>query len=52
LALVPADYPFTATDAGKHTFSVTYRTAGTQYLNATDVANVHLTGAETGIVVS
>src|SRR5262249_41700205 len=35
-AVLPADYPFTASDAGTHTFVVTLKTAGTQSLTATD----------------
>jgi hypothetical protein len=35
-ATLPADYTFTATDAGKHTFTVTLRTAGPQTLTVDD----------------
>ena len=35
-ATLPADYRFTAGDAGAHTFSVTLRTAGTRWITATD----------------
>jgi hypothetical protein len=35
-AQLPADYTFTATDAGAHTFSLTLKTAGSQGLSATD----------------
>jgi hypothetical protein len=38
-AILPADYTFTAADAGLHTFSATFKTAGTQSLTATDTAN-------------
>jgi hypothetical protein len=38
-AILPADYTFTAADAGLHTFSPTFKTAGTQSLTATDTAN-------------
>jgi hypothetical protein len=47
---LPASYTFTAADAGVHTFSATFRTAGTQTLKARDAAG--LTGSETGIVVA
>jgi parallel beta-helix repeat protein len=36
--VMPADYPFTSADAGSHVFSVTFNTAGTQTLTATDSA--------------
>jgi hypothetical protein len=39
LAVLPADYTFTATDAGKHTFRVTLKTPGAQWLEVADVAN-------------
>ena len=38
-AVLPADYTFTAADQGKHTFQVTFETAGSQSLNVTDTAN-------------
>jgi hypothetical protein len=38
-ASVPLDYTFTATDNGVHTgFSITFQTAGTQTISASDVA--------------
>ena len=43
-AVLPASYTFTPTDEGKHTFSVTLETAGTQTLiTATDTATSSLT---------
>jgi hypothetical protein len=39
LAVLPADYTFTATDAGKHTFRVTLKTPGAQWLQVADLAN-------------
>ena len=42
---------FTASDAGKHTFSATLKTAGTQSLTATDTATARLTGTDGGITV-
>src|SRR5262249_11801590 len=47
---LPASYTFTAADAGVHTFSATFRTAGAQTLTARDAAG--LNGTEPGIVVS
>jgi hypothetical protein len=38
-AALPADYTFTAADAGRHTFTATLQTAGTQTLSVTDTAN-------------
>ena len=38
-AVLPADYTFTAADQGKHTFQVTFKTAGAQSLSATDKNN-------------
>jgi hypothetical protein len=37
--VLPADYTFTAADAGSHTFTPTLKTAGTQTLSVTDTAN-------------
>ena len=48
-AALPAAYTFVAADAGKHTFSVTLKTAGTQSIAATDKLN--FTGIESSIVV-
>ncbi len=51
---LPASYTFTTgtgKDNGVHTFSATLKTAGTQYLTATDTANWSITGSKTGIVV-
>ncbi len=50
-AVLPAEYIFTAADAGQHTFSVTLKTKGTQSITATDTADTSLTGTESGIVV-
>ncbi|HET6879955.1 MAG TPA: FG-GAP-like repeat-containing protein [Pirellulales bacterium] len=51
-AALPANYTFTAADAGKHTFSATLKTAGTQSIMATDTSTGTLTGSETGITVT
>jgi hypothetical protein len=46
-----ADYTFTAADAGRHSFSATFGTAGLQSLTATDTATPSITGAEQNIDV-
>jgi len=51
-AVLPADYTFTATDRGVHTFSATLKTAGTQSITVTDTTTGGLTGSETGITVN
>jgi hypothetical protein len=50
-AILPANYTFTATDAGAHTFSATLKTAGTQWITATDTTTGSLRGTDTGITV-
>jgi hypothetical protein len=50
-AVLPANYSFTSSDAGTHTFSATLNTAGTQSLTATDTTNGTITGSQTGITV-
>lgn len=42
--LLPADYVFTAGDAGAHTFSVTFTSTGTQTIGVQDVLNGALKG--------
>lgn len=44
---VPADYAFTAGDAGAHTFTATAKTAGAQTLTATDSQTNAITGSQT-----
>ena len=52
-ALLPANYTFTAANAGTHTFSgVTLKTAGTQVIRARDTVTSTITGIQGGIVVS
>ncbi|HEV3082964.1 MAG TPA: Ig-like domain-containing protein, partial [Gemmataceae bacterium] len=51
-AVLPADYAFTAADAGAHTFSATLKTAGSQSLTATDTATASINGTQTGITVN
>ena len=50
-ALLPADYTFVAADNGFHTFSATFKTAGTQTLTATDKASSSISGTHAGITV-
>ena len=50
-ATLPANYTFTAADAGVHTFSATLKTAGTQSINGRGYATPALTGTERGITV-
>ena len=52
-ANLPANYTFTAIDAGVHTFNnVTFNSAGTQTITATDTLVGTATGAQSGIVVN
>jgi hypothetical protein len=48
---LPADYTFTAADAGVHTFTATLKTAGTQSITVTDAAT-GINGTAAGITVS
>ena len=48
---LPADYTFTAADAGVHTFSATLKTASTQWITVSD-ASAGVSASENGIVVS
>jgi hypothetical protein len=58
VASVPANYKFTASDKGVHTFSytlnpaLTLKTAGSQAVRATDTLTASITGVQTGIVVT
>ena len=53
-ATYPADYTFVAGDAGVHSFAseATLRTAGTQYITATDTITTSVTGTSGTITVS
>src|SRR5579864_71438 len=51
-ASLPANYTFTASDAGVHTFSATLKTAGTQSITATDTATANIIGTDAGIAVN
>ena len=49
MAALPADYTFT--DAAQRTFSVTFKTAGTQSITVTDTANANISGSATSTVI-
>ncbi len=51
-AALPADYTFTSSDQGVHTFTVALKTAGTQSITATDTATAGVTGTDGGITVN
>lgn len=51
-AVLPANYTFTAADAGTHSFSATLRTSGTQSITAADTVAASLLGTEGGITVN
>ena len=51
-ATLPSDYPFTAADAGTHSFSVTLKTAGQRSVSVTDRANSALVGSQTAAISS
>ena len=50
-AILPFSYTFTAADAGTHTFTATFRTAGTHTIAVRDAAGT-LTGSQAGINVN
>jgi hypothetical protein len=50
-AVLPGNYTFTSADAGKHTFSATLKTAGTQSITATDTVNASLHSTDSGITL-
>jgi hypothetical protein len=49
---LPADYTFTSSDQGAHTFSASLKTAGTQALSVKDTANSSFTATQSGITVA
>ena len=51
-AMLPADYSFTAADAGVHAFTATLTTAGSHFLRVADTQTGTLTGEQDGIVVN
>ena len=50
-ATLPADYTFTAGDAGEKAFTVVFRTPGAQRVTVTDTANGSLTGQSREVTV-
>jgi hypothetical protein len=50
--VLPANYTFTAADQGVHTFTVTFKSAGSQSITATDTVTGSITGSESGIQVN
>src|SRR5262249_40361674 len=51
-AVLPANYSFTAADAGSRAFSVTLKTAGTRTVTVSDTATATLTATSTPATVS
>ena len=51
-ASLPADYTFTADDAGTHTFSATLKTSGAKDITAIDTANLYANGRTAAINVA
>ena len=51
-AVLPADYAFAGPDNGAKGFSVVLKTAGAQWVRATDTVTAATTGAQTGITVT
>ena len=49
---LPANYTFTAADAGSHTFTLTFKTAGSQSFSAADTSTTTVSGSVSGIHVS
>src|SRR5262249_51783559 len=51
-ASLPADFTFTAADHGTHTFTVTLKTAGTQWVSVTDRGPTTFSGTQANITVN
>jgi RHS repeat-associated protein len=51
-ASLPANYMFTAADAGRHTFTATLNTPGTQSITARDTVRSSTAGTQSGIHVT
>ena len=51
-AVLPANYHFAAANDGTHTFAVTFKTAGSQSITATDTVNPAIAGTEENFIVS
>jgi hypothetical protein len=49
---LPVNYTFVSADAGMHTFSGTFKTAGSQSLTATDTVTGTIKGSQTAITVN
>src|SRR5262249_23508740 len=49
--VLPANYTFTPTDHGTHTFSIRLKTAGSQSVTATDTPNPAILGTEENVTV-
>lgn len=49
-ATLPADHPYTATDAGAYTFGITLTTAGARSVTATDTADPGMTASKNVLV--
>lgn len=52
IASLPANYTFTAADAGVHTFTAALKRAGTQFIQVADILAGGIIGAENGIAVT
>jgi hypothetical protein len=52
IASLPANYTFTAADAGVHTFTATLKQAGAQFILVSDTAAPNVTGFQTGLIVN
>lgn len=51
-AILPGTYVFTAGDAGRHTFSLAFRTAGSQSVTVSDTTTTKFSATQSGITVS
>lgn len=51
-AVLPAAYTFTATDAGTHVFSITFKTSGGQGMTVTDSVNPLLTSTQKDLPIA
>jgi hypothetical protein len=52
IASLPANYTFTAADAGAHTFTAALKRAGAQFIEAADTLTSSIMGAESGMTVT
>jgi predicted outer membrane repeat protein len=50
-AVLPANYAFTAGDAGVHPLNAAFNTSGTQSITVTDTGTSSVTGSQSGIIV-